>query len=166
MVEYFNPKVGELVEVFPHEGRFKGLFEITNVYAGTDPIAFLLDLKRIKDGRVERGIPTYLVDYPREARVRRALEKTLADSGSWPEDLQIGRFDLEFDEMYDGTPRMMVTFYVKPEAESSLETARARNIFYSMIQEKFQPVMDDEYPERWLQFTTAKEERSALSAAS
>jgi len=166
MVEYFNPKVGELVEVFPNEGRFKGLFEITKVYAGADPAAFLLDLKRIRDGRVENGIPTYLVDYPREVRVRRALEKTVSESGSWPEDFQAGRFDLEFDEMYDGTPRMMVTFYLKPEAESSLEKARQRNNFYSTLQEKFQPVMDDEYPGRWLQFATAKEERSALSAAS
>jgi len=164
MVEYFNPKVGELVEVFPHEGRFKGLFEVTNVYAGADPSTYLLDLKRTKDGRVEKGIPTYLVDYPREVRIRRSLETVL--SGSWPEDFQSGRFDLEFDEMYDGTPRMMVTFYLKPEAESSLEAARARNNFYSMVQEKFQPVMDDEYPGRWLQFTAAKEERSALSAAS
>lgn len=166
MVEYFNPKVGELVEVFPHEGRFKGLFEITNIYAGADPVAFLLDLKRVKDGRVERGIPTYLVDYPKEVRVRRALDRTLSDSGLWPGDLQVGRFDLEFDEMYDGTPRMMVTFYLKPEAVSSLEAARLRNNFYSTLQEKFQPVMDDEYPGRWLQFATAKEERSALSAAS
>jgi hypothetical protein len=166
MVEYFNPKIGELVEVFPHEGRFKGLFEITNIYAGSDPVAFLLDLKRIKDGRVERGIPTYLVDYPKEVRIRRAMEKTLADAGTWPEDIQTGRFDLEFNEMYDGTPRMMVTFYLRPEAESSLETARIRNLFYSKLQEKFQPFMDDEYPGRWLQFTAAKEERSALSAAS
>jgi hypothetical protein len=166
MVEDFNPQVGELVEVFPHEGRFKGLFENTSIYAGADRVAFLLDLKRIKDGRVEKGIPTYLVDYPKEIRVRRALEKTLAESGSWPEDFQTGRFDLEFDEMYDGTPRMMVTFYLRSEAESSLETARARNNFYSMLQEKFQPVMDDEYPGRWLQFAAAKEERSALSAAS
>jgi hypothetical protein len=126
----------------------------------------LLDLKRIKDGRVERGIPTYLVDYPKEVRIRRAMEKTLADAGTWPEDIQTGRFDLEFNEMYDGTPRMMVTFYLRPEAESSLETARIRNLFYSKLQEKFQPFMDDEYPGRWLQFTAAKEERSALSAAS
>jgi hypothetical protein len=166
MVEYFNPKIGELVEVFPHEGRFKGLFEVTSVYAGSDPVAFLLDLKRVKDGRLEKGIPTYLVDYPKEVRVRRALEKVLADSGSWPDDFQPGRFDLEFDEMYDGTPRMMVTFYLKPEAETSLDESRARNSFYSSLQEKFQPVMDDEYPGRWVQFRTAKETRGVLSAAS
>jgi hypothetical protein len=166
MVEYFHPKVGELVEVAPHEGRFKGLFEITNVYAGADSVAFLLDLRRIKDGREERGIPTYLADYPREVRVRRAFENALADLGPWPEEFQTDKFDLELDEMYDGTPRMMVTFYLKPEADSSLDKARVRNNFYSLLQEKFQPVMEDEYPGRWLQFRTAKETRGVLSAAS
>ncbi len=49
MVELdFNPLVGELVEVFPHEGRFEGLFEIVGKHSSVwGP---LLDVKRLKDG--------------------------------------------------------------------------------------------------------------------
>ena len=162
MVELdFNPQIGERVEVFPHEGRFEGLFEIVDRRAG--PAGLLLDLKRCKDGRLLKDVATYLVDYPQEERVRRALHKVLADPAIWPEDFQRGRFDAKADEMYDGTPRMMVHFYLKPEVIPSLEKARIWNDFYSQLQEKLEPLKDSKWD--WVQFQT-KEERSAQRAAS
>jgi len=162
MVELdFNPLVGELVEVFPHEGRFEGLFEIIGRHAGASGV--LLDLRRLQDGRLLKDVATYLVDYPQEVRVRRALEKVLASSDSWPEDFQRGGFDIKSDEMHDGTPRMMVYFHLKPGTRPSLERARVWDDFYSELQKKLEPFTDSKWD--WVQFT-AKEERSALSAAS
>jgi hypothetical protein len=163
MVEDFNPKVGEFVEVFPREGRFEGLFEIVDIYARPDSIAFLLDLKRLKDGGLLKGIPTYLVDYPKEGRVQHALEKILPDVNSWPEDFQRVAPVVKAEEMYDGTPRTMVYFYLKPEAVASLERARQWNEFFSKIHRQLEPFTDSKWD--LVQFAT-KEERSTFSAAS
>jgi hypothetical protein len=64
--------------------------------------------------------------------------------------------------MFDGTPRIAVYFYVRPEAISTQENARVRNDFYSALQTEINPLMDEGV---WLQFMT-KEDRSALLAAS
>jgi hypothetical protein len=64
--------------------------------------------------------------------------------------------------MYDGTPRIMVYFHLKPEVVPSPARARIWSIFYAMLQEKLQPLMDSGI---WLQFA-AKEERSAQRVAS
>ena len=157
----FDPQIGEVVQCYPRTGRFEGLFEII----GKQPSVWgpLLDLKRLKDGRVVRGVETNLLDYPQEERVRRAILSALSDCDYWPEDLQKGRFDLRSEEMYDGTPRTMVYFYLKPGSTPSLERARVWNDFYSKIEAKLEPFKDSSWD--WLQFST-KEERSALSAAS
>ncbi len=157
MVELdFNPRIGEMVEVFPHEGRFEGLFEIIDRH--TSAAGLVLDLRRCKDGRIVKDVATYLVDYPQEERVRRALHQVLADPRIWPEDFQTGRFEIKADEMYDGTPRMMVYFFLKPDVAPSLERARLWNDFYSKLQEKLEPIKDSKWD--WVQFL-AKEERSA-----
>jgi hypothetical protein len=162
MVELdFNPQVGELVEVFPHEGRFEGLFEVIGRHAGVSGL--LLDLRRLQDGRLLKDVATYLVDYPQEERVRRALQNILSNSDSWPEDFQRDQFDVISDEMYDGTPRTMVYFYLKPEAIPSLERARLWNEFFSNLQKRLEPFTDSKWDR--VQFAT-KEERGTLSAAS
>jgi hypothetical protein len=161
MVELdFNPKIGEYVEVFPHEGRFEGLFEIIDRHAGSSGI--LLNLRRVKDGRLLKDVGTYLVDYPQEERVRRALQRVLADAVAWPDDFQRNEFDIKAEEMYDGTPRIMVYFRLKPGTQPSLEKARLWDEFYSKLEKKLEPFTDSKWD--WVQFT-AKEERSVVSAA-
>ena len=157
MVELdFNPGIGEMVEVFPHEGRFEGLFEIIDRREGATGL--VLDLKRCKDGRIVKDVATYLVDYPQEERVRRALHRVLADPDIWPEDFQTGRFEIKTDEMYDGTPRVMVYFFLKPDVIPSLDRSRKWNDFYSKLQEKLEPIKDSKWD--WVQFL-AREERNA-----
>jgi hypothetical protein len=100
--------------------------------------------------------------YPAEVRVRRKLKSLLAHCESFPEDFQEGRFDVERYPMYDGSPRTMVYFYLKPEVVPSVTKARVWSNFYALLREKLQPLMDSD---TWLQFA-AKEDRSVLSAAS
>jgi hypothetical protein len=161
----FNPEKGELVEMFPYDGRFEGQFEIIDKY---DHFAWgpLMDVKRLRDGRIVKGVETYLLRYPKEEQVRRAIRKVLTEFDRWPDDFQRDQFGLKFnlksDEMYDGTPRTMVYFYLKPEAVPSLDRARVWNNFYSQLEAKLEPYKDSSWD--GLQFS-AKEERSALSAA-
>jgi len=106
-----------------------------------------------------------LVDYPTDERVRRELGRILAHCDYFPTDFLEGRFDVEWEEMYDGTPRIMVYFHLKPDVAPSTEKARAWSDFYSLLREKIQPLMDSG---TWLQFAAkaAKEDRSALRVAS
>lgn len=158
MVELdINPQVGERVEVRGYDGPF----EVLDRHPGPDG-QLLLKLRGLRDGRLLESIHHLFVDYPAEERVRRGLERILAHGGSWPEDFQEGRFDVKSDEMYDGTPRIMVYFHLKPEVVASVSRARFWNDFYAKLHEQIQPLMDSGV---WLQFS-AKEERSALSAAS
>jgi hypothetical protein len=162
----FNPEKGEWVAMFPYDGRFEGQFEVIDKY---DHFAWgpLLDVKRLKDGRVVKGVETNLLRYPKEEQVRRAIRKVLTEFPAWPEDFQRDgsglRFDLRSDEMYDGTPRTMVYFYVKPDASRSLDRARARNEFYSLLGAKLEPYRDSNWD--WVQFMS-KEEQGAVSVAS
>jgi len=162
----FDPQEGELVEMFPYDGRFEGHFEIIRKY---DHFAWgpLLDVKRLKDGRVVQGVETNLLRYPKEEQVRRAIRKVLPEFDSLPEDFQRDHFGVKFDvtsdEMYDGTPRTMVNFYLKPEAVSSLDRARAWNDFFSKLHRKIEPFADSSWD--WVQFGT-KEGRSTFSVAS
>jgi len=162
----FDPQKGEVVEMFPYDGRFEGQFEIIDK---NDHFAWgpLLDVKRLSDGRVVKGVETYLLLYPKEEQIRRAIRKVLTELASWPEVFQRDehglKFDLKSDEMYDGTPRTMVYFYVEPEADNSLESARVRNQFYSELGAKLEQYRNSNWD--WVQFMT-KEELSAVSAAS
>ena len=158
MVELdFNPQVGEQVKVFPHYYLFEIVDRHTNI-AGE----LLLKLRRLQDGKIFENVPPIVVDYPADERVRRELRNILAHCESFPEDFQAGRFDVKWDDMYDGTPRIMVYFHLKPEVVPSPARARIWSIFYAMLHEKLQPLMDSGI---WLQFA-AKEERSAQRVAS
>jgi hypothetical protein len=64
--------------------------------------------------------------------------------------------------MYDGTPRIMVNFHLKPEVVPSPAKARVWSNFYAPLREKLQSLVDSG---TWLQFA-AKEYRSVLRAAS
>ena len=162
----FDPQVGDLVEMFPYDGRFEGQFEIIRKHHhfAWGP---LLDVKRLKDGRVVQGVETNLLRYPKEEQVRRAIRKALSEFDSVPEEFQRDKSDLKFDlrsdEMFDGTPRTMVYFYVEPEAAHSFDTARVRSDFYSKLKEKLEPYRESNWD--WIQFMT-KEERSTASVAS
>jgi hypothetical protein len=160
MVELdFNPQIGEQVEVLGYDGPFT---VIDRQPSTTGIPGFVLRLRGIQDGRLLDNVHHLIVSYPAEARVRRELERVLAHCDSWPEDFQEERFDVKSDEMYDGTPRIMVYFHLKPEVIPSVSKARVWNDFYAKLQEKLQPIVDSG---TWLQFS-AKEGRSALSAAS
>jgi len=158
MVEVnFNPQVGERVQMFPHND----LYEILDRHA--NPAGELrLKLRGIRDGRLLDNVDPMLVDYPPEERIRRELRRMSARRDDWPKDFQGGRFEVKWDEMYDGTPRIMVYFHLKPEVVPSVSKARIWNEFYGKLQEKLEPLVDSGI---WLQFT-AREARDELSAAS
>jgi len=158
MVELeFNPQVGEHVKVF----KYDELFEILDRHAGADG-QLVLKLRGLQSGKLLENVYHILVDYPVDERVRRELRNIIAHCKFFPEDFQEGRFDVKWDPMYDGTPRIMVYFYLKPEVVPSPAKARIWSNFYAPLREKLQPLMDSE---TWLQFA-AKEDRSALRAAS
>jgi hypothetical protein len=161
MVELdFNPQAGERVQ---RSGSLATdeLYEIVDRHANAAG-EFLLKLKRVRDGKLFDNISPLAIDYPADERVRRELKNILAHFESLPDDFQEGRFDVKWDEMYDETPRIMVYFYLKPEVIPSVAKARIWTDFYAKLQERLEPLTD---AGTWLQFT-AREDRSALSAAS
>ncbi len=153
----FNPKVGERVEV----GESDDLYEIIDRHTGGAG-EILLTLRRLRDGILYENVPPIMVSYPADERVRRELRNALAHCESFPEDFQEGRFDVKWDEMYDGTPRIMVYFHLKPEVVPSASRARIWNNFYAKLHKRLEPLTDSG---TWLQFT-AKEQRSDLRVAS
>ncbi len=112
-----------------------------------------------------KGVETHLLDYPQEERVRRAVERVLTELNSVPDDLQLQKdgYDVKSEETFDGTPKTMVYFYLKPDAKPSLERARVWNDFFSKLEEKLEPLKDSKWD--GVQFSV-KEKRRALSAAS
>ncbi len=158
MVELdFNPQVGERVQ----DPRSNDLFEIVDRHMST-AAGLVLKLRRLRDGMLFDNISPLWVDYPNDERVRRELRKILPKCDSLPQDFQEGMFEVEWDEMYDGSPRIMVYFHLKPEVAPSVAKARVWSDFYAQLREKLQPLMDSD---TWLQFA-AKEDRSALRAVS
>ncbi len=152
----YNPQIGEQVEILGRDG----LFEILDRFIGPEG-NYMLRVRALRDGRLLDVLPIS-TDYPSAERVRRALMKIAQGGKDWPEDFQAKQFDVITDKMYDDTPRIMVYFYLKPEATPSASRARIWNDFYAKLQEKLQPMVDSGI---WLQFT-AKEGRNALSVAS
>jgi hypothetical protein len=161
MVELdFNPQVGEQVQVAASAAP-DDLYEIVDRH--TSPSGeLMLKLRRLRDGKLIDKISPILVDYPMDERIRRELKSTLSHCESLPEDFQERTYGVQWDEMYDGAPRIMVSFYLKPDVVPSLEKARVWNDFYAQLREKLQPLMDSGI---WLQFA-AKEDRSTQRAAS
>jgi hypothetical protein len=153
----FNPQVGEQVEIRGYDG----LFEVLDKHASPDG-QLVLKLRGLRDGRILDNIHHLFVDYPADERLRRELRNVLAHCDSLPEDFQEGRFDVNWDPMYDGTPRIMVYFHLKPEVAPSVAKARVWSDFYAQLRKRLQPLMDSD---TWLQFA-AKEDRSVLRAAS
>jgi hypothetical protein len=153
----FNPQIGEQVEILGQDD----LYEVVGRQSSADGQIYL-KLKRLKDGRLLGHIHHLSVDYPFDEQIRRKLPDILAQCRTIPEELQECRFDVKNEEMYDGTPRVMVYFYLKPEIVPSMEKARILNIFYSWLREQIQSEIGSG---PWLQFAT-KEDRSVLLAAS
>jgi hypothetical protein len=156
----FDPQVGERVQrvlSVPSDPLFEIVDRRKNA-AGE----LLLKLKRLSDGKLLDNISPLAVVYPGDERVRRELRNILSHCDFWPEDFQVGRFEVRSDEMYDGTPRIMVFFYLEPGVVPSASKARGWSEFYAKLQDRLQPLMDSG---TWLQFA-AREERSALSVAS
>jgi hypothetical protein len=158
MVELeFNPQVGEVVIGPPSDLSYEVVDRRTSAVG-----ELLLNLRRLKDGAVFKNVSAIWFQYPLVDRIERAVRQLLLTRNDLPQDLQESRFKVAADTMFDGTPRIVVYFYVKPEATSTQENARMRNNFYQALQAEINPLMDDGV---WLQFMT-KEDRSALLAAS
>lgn len=169
MVELeFDPQIGEQVIAPPYGDRYEVVGRRKDI-AG-EP---LLTLQRIRDGVEIKDQPLRWLQYSPEDQVRKALRKLLAASNELPTDLQESRFEVTTDSMYDGTPRVMVYFYLKPEVIPSQEKARVWNDFYRKLHAEIDPLMDqvpfylrdDEQSRVWLQFMT-RESGSPLSVAS
>ncbi|MGD0829326.1 MAG: hypothetical protein ABR907_00180 [Terracidiphilus sp.] len=157
----FTPKVDEKVEVFGYKGRFV----IEDRKVGDDG-HYLFRLESLNPGLTLDGIRYPMMTCPPEEKVRKVLPQILDECGPWPDDFVVGRYDVKFDEMYDGTPRVMVYFHLKPNVIPSPDKARVWNNFYLKLREKFQFVdVDPEHQSTRIQFS-AKEERSALLVAS
>jgi hypothetical protein len=158
----FTPQVGDQVEVF----GYRGTFVIRECRVGADG-HYRFRLDPLLDGPMLDDIRYPMITYSDEEKVRKALPQILADCRPWPEDIQTKAsasslvYDIRSDEMHDGTPRVMVTFFLKPDALPSLEMAHVRNEFYTRLREQFRFVSI----ESWLQFSS-REERGALSVAS
>jgi hypothetical protein len=160
MVELeFNPQVGEQVQVAGSAAP-DDLYEIVDRHTSAAG-EFSLKLRRVRDGKLIDRISPIFVDYPMDERIRRELKGILSHCETLPEDFQERCYEVKWDEMYDGSPRIMVSFYLKPDVAPSLEKARAWNDFYAQLRERLQPLMDSGI---WLQFA-AKEDRSVVSAA-
>ena len=158
MVELdFNPQVGDVVIGPPSDHSYEVVDRPPS--AGGE---LILNLKRLKDGAVFKNVSAIWFQYPLRDRIEKAVHQLLLTRKDFPQDLQEGRFKVVSDTMFDGTPRIAVYFYVKPEAISTQDDARVRNDFYRVMQTEINSLMDDGV---WLQFMT-KEDRSALLAVS
>lgn len=158
----FDPQIGEEV-IGPgaqSDDRYEILDRTTSLLGET-----LLKVRRLSDGALFDRVPHILFRYPLKMQVRRAVSKILSQTNHLPQDLQEGRFEVVSDEMYDGTPKTVVYFYLKPDAASLPERVRARNDFYRRLQAEINPLLESGRDASWLQFVT-REARSALSAAS
>jgi hypothetical protein len=108
-----------------------------------------------------------MLNYSDAKKVRKVLPQVLPECKPWPDDFEtaegagLPNYAIRSDEMYDGTPRVLVSFFLKPNAIPTAEKARIWNEFFTKLHEQFQFVSINS----WLQFT-AKEQRSVLSAAS
>ena len=157
----FTPEKDDEVEVF----GYKGTFVVRERKKGENG-HFLFRLESVYPGLTLEDIPYPMMTYPPEEKVRKALPQILPECGPWPDDFQVGKYDIKSDPMYDGTPRVMVYFHLKPDVIPSLEKARVWSNFYSKLNDAFQFVdIDSGRQPTWLQFA-AKEDRSALRAAS
>ena len=158
----FTPQEGEQVEVLGYKGRFM----IQERTISKEDGHYRFKLVSPSAGLTLDGIRYPMMTYPPEEKVRKVLRQILPESGPWPEDFQVGEYDVKSDEMYDGTPRVMVYFHLKPDVIPSAEKARVWNSFFAELNRRFQFVDIDSGPQStWLQFS-AKEERSAQRAAS
>jgi hypothetical protein len=165
----FNPQVGEQVIGPPFGERYEVVERRADLTG--EP---LLTLRRLRDGIQFKDQPLIWLQYSPEDMVERALHKLLLAAGTEvPTDFQEKRFKVTMDAMYDGTPRVMVYFYLKADVIPSPERARVWNDFYRKLHAEIDPLMDqlpiyvrdDEQTRVWLQFMT-REERSPLSVAS
>lgn len=157
----YTPEVDEEVEIFGYKGRFV----IKDRKIGSDG-HYLFRLESLNTGQILDDILYPMMTYPPEEKVRKVLPQVIAQSGPLPEDFQAGEYDVKPDEMYDGTPRVMVYFHLKPDVIPSVEKARVWNNFFAKLSDRFRFVdIDSGRQSTWLQFAT-KEERSALRVAS
>jgi hypothetical protein len=162
MVLDFTPQEGDQVGVF----GYRGAFVVRERKIGTDG-HYLFRLESLYSGLALDNVRYPMMTYSDEEKVRKVLPQILAECRPWPEDFQSEEdgdglsYDIRSDEMHDGTPRVLVSFLLKPDAKLTTENARIGNEFYTKLREQFQFVSIDS----WLQFT-AKEERSILRAAS
>jgi hypothetical protein len=162
----WTPAKGDKVEVWRNErGSSEGGFEILECKATGDAALFRYTVRRKRDGLVLEDVTYPMLTYPPEEKVRRALPQVIAQCGPTPGDFLegAGAYEVKSVEMYDGTPRVMVNFHLKPGVVPSVEKARVWNDFFSRLNEEFEFSIGD--VGSWIQFSV-KEERSSLRAAS
>jgi len=162
----WTPGIGDKVEVWRNErGASEGGFEVLECRPTGDASLYRYKVRRQRDGLVLEDVAFPDLAYPPEEKVRRALPQIVARCGPVPGDFQggAGAYEVKSDEMYDGTPRVMVYFHLKPDVVPSVEKARIWNDFFSKLNEEFEFSIGD--VGSWIQFSV-KEERSMLRAAS
>jgi len=158
----FTPEQGDRVTVFGYDGDFI----IQEVNTGPDG-HYRFRLASPDLGLELNHIRYAMLDYSDESRVNKILPQILSECGPWPADLQVIpgtgllRYQVTSDEMHDGAPTVIVSFFARPEVSPSFEDAKVRVAFYDRLRSRFRFIG----LKSWLQFTT-KEERSVLSAAS
>lgn len=157
----WTPEVGDKVGVFGHEGKF----EILERKATGDAYVYRFKVRRNRDGFLLDDVVYPMMEYPPEEKVRRALPPIINRCGPIPGDFQegIGAYEVKSEDMYDGTPRVMVYFHLKRGVVPSIERARDWNDFFSKLNQEFEFSIGD--VGSWIQFSV-KEERSTLRAAS
>ncbi len=158
----FTPQRGDRVRVYGYDGDFI----VQDVTIGTDG-QYQFRLTSLAFGLELNDIRYPMLTSSDEAKVSKILPQILSESAPWPPDLQVDpatgrlRYEVHSDEMHDGTPTVIVSFFVNPEADASFQYAKARVAFYGRLRSRFRFTSIGSL----LQFIT-KEERSQLSAAS
>ncbi len=158
----FTPQRGDRVKVFGYDGDFV-IQEVTTAPDGQ----YRFRLTSLVFGLELDDVRYPMLTFSDEAKVSKFLPQIVGESAPWPADLQIDpatgrlRYEVYADQMHDGTPTVIVSFFVNPEADASFQYAKARVAFYGRLRSQFRFIGIDSV----LQFIT-KEERSQLSAAS
>jgi hypothetical protein len=159
----FEPSKGDHVAVIGYRGEF----EIKEIFVGADGHYHYRLTSAFSGLELDDVIYPWLV-YSDEERIRKVIPQILPEFAPWPVDLEKApnaaslKYEISSGEMHDGSPKVIISFFARPDAHSSLARAKDRIVFYDKLRDRLLTLLD---LEPWIEFNT-KEERSLLSAAS